>query len=170
MQLTVKGKNFYRWIVVSSWRVLWSFGISRECHWISTILIGNNFSAHCKLKKCCHEKWCCGFALKRSVTVVSSFTVLVIVKFKCMKTQSVQQRKVCDQDLKRVFNIWRLFKKTEQTKETGLLASVNWFPIRVSTTPHLATTSFKDMVGPVGCPLLTKLLNHHWSITTIKYK
>ena len=38
-------------------------------------------------------------SLKRAVTTVYSLTVLVLAKYKGMKIQSLEQRRVCDQDL-----------------------------------------------------------------------
>ena len=105
------------WIVTSSWRVVWIL------EWESNSTKFQQFwkeitSKHTTNKKSGYGKWC-GFAIKKVVTTVSSFTVLIIGKFKCMKTQSLEKRRVCDQDFKRVFNFWLLFrKKNEKTKET----------------------------------------------------
>ena len=120
---------------------------------------------HAANKKVFNEKWCCGFALNRAVTTVSSFTVLIIGKVKCMKTQSLEQRRF---SWSRPF--WWPFKKWTNQRNWNLCASVNGFPIRVFTaTSPSATTSLKDMVLPNRCPLLTKSLKHYRSITTIKY-
>ena len=73
---------------------------------------------HAANKKVFNEKWCCGFALNRAVTTVSSFTVLIIGKVKCMKTQSLEQRRFSWSRPLGGFSIFDDHLKNEQTKET----------------------------------------------------
>ena len=70
--------------------------MGKWCYWVSTILKGNNFNAHCKQKKCVMKSDVVALPLREPSQQFPPYVVWVIGKFKCMKTLSLVQRKVCD--------------------------------------------------------------------------
>ena len=89
VQLIVKGKNFYYLInfcFIMEGNMKFQNGQVMPLNFNNSERKWLQFTP--QTNKVCHEKWCCGFALKRAVVIVSSLKVLVMGKFKCMKTQS----------------------------------------------------------------------------------